>query len=114
MGNFRKKIKKFFCRVSLSGGNQGKLLQKIIDNGRRRCKRRSLYVDFKDLGWHVSGRILKKISNFEKILFKSWVIAPNGYQADYCDGFCEFPLDNSVNPTNHAIVQNMVHLVDGK
>uniref|UniRef100_A0A915EQC9 TGF-beta family profile domain-containing protein n=1 Tax=Ditylenchus dipsaci TaxID=166011 RepID=A0A915EQC9_9BILA len=60
----------------------------------KRCKLRSLYVDFKDLGWD------------------SWVIAPTGYQADYCDGDCSFPLDSSVTPSNHAIVQTLVHVLD--
>ncbi|KAI1719380.1 transforming growth factor beta like domain-containing protein [Ditylenchus destructor] len=62
----------------------------------RRCKVRSLYVDFKDLGWDA------------------WVIAPTGYQADYCDGDCSFPLDSSLTPTNHAIVQTLVHVLDDR
>uniref|UniRef100_A0A0R3RY81 TGF_BETA_2 domain-containing protein n=1 Tax=Elaeophora elaphi TaxID=1147741 RepID=A0A0R3RY81_9BILA len=58
------------------------------------CRRRTLYVDFKDLGW------------------QDWVIAPDGYHAYYCDGFCSFPLNNHMNATNHAIVQTLVHLID--
>uniref|UniRef100_A0A183UGW9 TGF_BETA_2 domain-containing protein n=1 Tax=Toxocara canis TaxID=6265 RepID=A0A183UGW9_TOXCA len=58
------------------------------------CRRRTLYVDFKDLGW------------------QDWVIAPDGYHAYYCDGYCSFPLNNHMNATNHAIVQTLVHLID--
>ncbi|KAH7725095.1 bone morphogenic protein 6 [Aphelenchoides avenae] len=62
----------------------------------RRCRLRNFYVAFSDLGW------------------ESWVIAPMGYQADYCSGDCSFPLDSTVNPTNHAIVQTLVHVLDEK
>ncbi|MFH4977346.1 hypothetical protein AB6A40_004055 [Gnathostoma spinigerum] len=58
------------------------------------CRRRTLYVDFKDLGW------------------QEWLIAPDGYSAYYCDGYCSFPLNNHMNATNHAIVQTLVHLID--
>ncbi|KAI1720766.1 transforming growth factor beta like domain-containing protein [Ditylenchus destructor] len=70
------------------------LLNRVRPLTGRRCKVRSLYVDFKDLGWDA------------------WVIAPTGYQADYCDGDCSFPLDSSLTPTNHAIVQTLVHVLD--
>lgn len=40
------------------------------------------------------------------------MIAPSGYQADYCAGDCSFPLDSSVNPTNHAIVQTLAHVLN--
>ena len=42
---------------------------------------------------------------------QSWVIAPEGYPAFYCDGECMFPLNVHMNATNHAIVQALVHLV---
>lgn len=55
------------------------------------CRRRPLYVDFADIGW------------------QSWIIAPSGYEAFYCAGECPFYLPDSVNPTNHAIIQAKVH-----
>ncbi|KAK3088611.1 hypothetical protein FSP39_021263 [Pinctada imbricata] len=58
------------------------------------CQRQSLYVKFRDLGW------------------QHWIIAPDGYQAFFCDGECSFPLGSSINATNHAIVQNLVHLLN--
>ncbi|RXG52514.1 Bone morphogenetic protein 7 [Armadillidium vulgare] len=38
------------------------------------CQKRPLHVSFKDLGW------------------QEWVIAPEGYDANFCDGRCHFPL----------------------
>ena len=67
-------------------------------NSRRRkrreeCRRHELYVDFSDVGWN------------------DWIVAPPGYKAYYCQGECEFPLQDYLNATNHAIVQTLVHSV---
>ncbi|KAI6213394.1 hypothetical protein M3Y94_00145200 [Aphelenchoides besseyi] len=59
----------------------------------QKCGVRSLYVDFKDLGWN------------------EWIVAPSGYFADFCSGSCSFPLDTSAQ-VNHAIVQSLVNLLD--
>ncbi|XP_036398988.1 protein DVR-1 [Megalops cyprinoides] len=58
------------------------------------CKPRRLYIDFKDVGW------------------QDWIIAPQGYMANYCHGECPFPLSESLNGTNHAILQTLVHSFD--
>lgn len=58
------------------------------------CKARRLYIDFKDVGW------------------QDWIIAPQGYLANYCHGECPFPLSESLNRTNHAILQTLVHSLD--
>lgn len=58
------------------------------------CKARRLYIDFKDVGW------------------QDWIIAPQGYMANYCHGECPFPLSDSLNGTNHAILQTLVHSLD--
>uniref|UniRef100_A0A8C4TTG8 TGF-beta family profile domain-containing protein n=1 Tax=Falco tinnunculus TaxID=100819 RepID=A0A8C4TTG8_FALTI len=55
------------------------------------CHRREFYVDFHAIGW--SG----------------WIIYPNGYNAFSCKGSCLFPLGESLNATNHATVQSIVH-----
>ncbi|NXT32734.1 BMP7 protein, partial [Pelecanoides urinatrix] len=55
------------------------------------CHRRELYVDFRAIGW--SG----------------WIIYPSGYNAFYCRGSCLFPMGESLNATNHATVQSIVH-----
>lgn len=62
----------------------------------RSCQMQTLYIDFKDLGWH------------------DWIIAPDGYGAYYCSGECNFPLNAHMNATNHAIVQTLVHLLEPK
>ncbi|XP_026872267.2 bone morphogenetic protein 10 [Electrophorus electricus] len=56
------------------------------------CKKSSLYVDFKDIGWN------------------SWIIEPEGYEAYECTGMCTYPLTKHVTPTKHAIVQTLVSL----
>ncbi|KAL8591494.1 hypothetical protein ACOMHN_000509 [Nucella lapillus] len=61
---------------------------------RQSCKRHTLYVSFRDLGWEY------------------WIIAPEGYSAFYCGGECAFPLSAHMNATNHAIIQTLVHLMD--
>nr|AID65996.1 BMP 5-8b [Hydra vulgaris] len=58
-----------------------------------RCDKHPLYIGFKDLGW------------------SDWIIAPDGYRANYCGGDCSFPLDNNANATNHAIIQTLVHMM---
>lgn len=57
------------------------------------CRRKPLYVDFNQLGW------------------SNWVIAPRGYNAYFCEGLCEFPIDNHLKPTNHATVQTILNSV---
>ncbi|NXN92672.1 DERR protein, partial [Rhinopomastus cyanomelas] len=58
------------------------------------CKPRQLYISFSDVGW------------------ENWIIAPQGYLANYCLGECPFPLTAELNSTNHAILQTMVHSLD--
>ncbi|KAF7657573.1 hypothetical protein LDENG_00025210 [Lucifuga dentata] len=63
------------------------------NSGRQACKKHELYVSFSDLGW------------------KDWVLAPTGYSAYYCDGECFYPLGSCMNATNHALIQQVVHLL---
>ncbi|CAL8262558.1 unnamed protein product [Boreogadus saida] len=56
------------------------------------CKRRSLLVEFRDIGWD------------------SWILAPTGYDAFECSGVCAYPLTKHVTPTKHAIVQTLVNI----
>lgn len=58
------------------------------------CKPRRLYISFGDVGW------------------EHWIIAPQGYMANYCLGECPFPLAEELNSTNHAILQTIVHSLD--
>ncbi|XP_030625866.1 bone morphogenetic protein 10 [Chanos chanos] len=56
------------------------------------CKRRSMYVEFKDIGWD------------------KWILAPPGYEAYECKGVCSFPLPPEVTPTRHAMIQVLANL----
>ncbi|NXN05031.1 DERR protein, partial [Sylvia borin] len=58
------------------------------------CKPRRLYISFSDVGW------------------ENWIIAPQGYLANYCRGDCPFPLAAELNSTNHAVLQTVVHSLD--
>ncbi|XP_042313609.1 growth/differentiation factor 7 [Sceloporus undulatus] len=68
-------------------GGQGK-------KSRSRCSRKGLQVNFKALGWD------------------DWIIAPLDYEAFHCEGACEFPLRSHLEPTNHAIIQTLMHSMD--
>lgn len=59
------------------------------DDGK--CQRHKLFVRFRDLNWH------------------KWIIAPRGFSAFYCQGSCPEVIDKYFNPTNHAIIQNLLH-----
>lgn len=81
---------------SKSGGNLKKRSRGSKSKRRRKkdsCRRKPLYVDFNQLGW------------------SNWVIAPRGYSAYFCQGLCEFPIDNHLKPTNHATVQTILNSV---
>ncbi|KER20219.1 hypothetical protein T265_11186 [Opisthorchis viverrini] len=58
------------------------------------CQRRELIIDFAAVGW------------------AGWVIAPTSYNARYCQGQCPFPLSTHYNTTNHAVLLQLVHLLD--
>ena len=55
------------------------------------------------------ARLVRRPMNY--LFFQDWIIAPDGYDAYYCSGECNFPLNAHMNATNHAIVQTLVHLV---
>lgn len=60
-----------------------------------RCRRRWVYVQFRKLKWN-------------------WIIAPSGYSANYCEGICPDFLDMQMEPTNHAILQSILHRLDSR
>uniref|UniRef100_A0A0D9RBR6 Growth/differentiation factor 3 n=1 Tax=Chlorocebus sabaeus TaxID=60711 RepID=A0A0D9RBR6_CHLSB len=58
------------------------------------CHRHQLFINFQDLGWH------------------KWIIAPKGFMANYCHGECPFSLTISLNSSNYAFMQALMHAVD--
>lgn len=78
-------------RVKRNGGRAAKLKRL----SRARCRRHTLYVDFKDVGWN------------------KWIVAPSGYDAFFCLGECRFPLADHMNSSSHAMVQTLVNSVNG-
>lgn len=60
------------------------------------CRRTSLKVNFKDIGWD------------------KWIVAPSEYDAYECKGVCYFPLTDDVTPSKHAIIQTLVNLSNPK
>ncbi|XP_058648591.1 growth/differentiation factor 2 isoform X2 [Onychostoma macrolepis] len=60
------------------------------------CRRTSLKVNFKDIGWD------------------KWIVAPPEYDAYECKGVCYFPLTDDVTPSKHAIIQTLVNLSNPK
>ena len=61
---------------------------------RKGCRKKDMTVDFEQLGWG------------------NWLLSPPRYNAFYCHGHCKTPLDKYTRPTNHAIIQSMVHSMD--
>lgn len=60
------------------------------------CRKRRLSVRFRELKWN------------------GWIIAPTRFGFHYCDGSCPGTLSQDSNPTNHAIMQNILHHRLGK
>ena len=54
------------------------------------CRKRPLHVNFRDLGWNT------------------WIIAPKGYDANYCAGECPYPLGQQFQPSQHAVIQTLL------
>ena len=55
------------------------------------CRLFHMHVDFKAIGWN------------------HWILKPDGFDAYRCAGHCEFPIGRHLNPTNHAIIQAIMH-----
>ncbi|KAL4640208.1 growth/differentiation factor 2-like isoform X1 [Arapaima gigas] len=60
------------------------------------CRKTSLRVNFKDIGWD------------------SFIVAPMEYEAFECRGTCYFPLTDDVSPSKHAVIQTLINLSNPK
>lgn len=63
---------------------------------REYCRRTSLRVNFKEIGWD------------------SWIVAPPEYDAFECRGFCYHPLTDESTPSKHALIQTLINIRDPK
>lgn len=63
---------------------------------REYCRRTSLKVNFKDIGWD------------------SWIVAPPEYDAFECRGQCYHPLTDEMTPSKHALIQTLINIRDPK
>ncbi|NP_001315162.1 growth differentiation factor 2 precursor [Cynoglossus semilaevis] len=63
-------------------------------SGREYCRRTSLKVNFKDIGWD------------------SWIVAPPEYDAYECRGLCYHPLTDESTPSKHALIQTLINIRD--
>lgn len=92
---------KFLLRINALEDYSNEVL---LDQHRRRkrnarknyCRRTSLKVNFKDIGWD------------------KWIVAPPEYDAYECKGVCNFPLTDDVTPSKHAIIQTLMNLSNPK
>lgn len=91
-----KRFKPRPIRDALQSNRSRRASQRKLHRRKEICQRRSLYVDFTDVGW------------------SNWIVAPPGYDAYYCHGECTFPIADHLNSTNHAIVQTLVNSIDPK
>jgi len=53
------------------------------------CQMKALHISFRALGW---GK---------------WIVAPDGLNANFCDGICPFPLTSTLTASNHAVLQSV-------
>ncbi|KAJ0060088.1 hypothetical protein NL108_003920 [Boleophthalmus pectinirostris] len=63
---------------------------------REYCRRTSLKVNFKEIGWD------------------SWIVAPPEYDAFECRGLCYHPLTDESSPSKHALIQAIMNIRNPK
>ncbi|XP_068162006.1 LOW QUALITY PROTEIN: growth/differentiation factor 2 [Antennarius striatus] len=61
---------------------------------REYCRRTSLRVNFKDIGWDI------------------WIVAPPEYDAFECRGLCYHPLTDGMTTSKHAVIQTLINIRD--
>lgn len=76
-----------------SGTNRSKGKSKPSIRQPDKCSKKPLKINFDEVGW------------------SSWIIAPHSYYANYCSGECTWPISDTQNSTNHAIIQAIYHSV---
>lgn len=56
----------------------------------------------------------KYVIDFTLLGWDSWIIYPKKYDAFQCTGACPTPIDQSLNPTNHGMLQSLLRHKTGK
>ncbi|CAG5091133.1 Oidioi.mRNA.OKI2018_I69.PAR.g12873.t1.cds [Oikopleura dioica] len=75
-------------RKSCSKKHSRKLSEKMK---KRKCQRKSLHIDFNEIGWN------------------SWIIEPKSFDAFYCAGQCGYHEMLSSKKSNHAFLQSIMN-----
>ena len=75
----------------LGDSSPKKTNQRSKRSGLDTCRKRRQAVRSRDLNWH------------------GWIIAPTRFQFHYCEGICPATLTQGYNPSNHAILRNILH-----
>lgn len=52
-------------------------------------------------------QLYKMYVRFQDLNLEQDIIAPEGYEAGFCEGQCRFPLSVQSEPTPHAIIQTL-------
>lgn len=86
-------VNKRNSRQAATGQTSRARANQLKSRGKVKCSRRSLTINFDEVGW------------------TSWIIAPLAYNAHYCLGDCSYPIADSQNATNHAIIQSIFYSV---
>ncbi|GFQ69602.1 bone morphogenetic protein 3 [Trichonephila clavata] len=55
------------------------------------CQKKKMVVSFAEIGWG------------------DWIISPKSFDASYCSGVCPQPLKKSIQSSNHATIQGLIH-----
>jgi bone morphogenetic protein 2/4 len=58
----------------------------------RLCRRHTMFVNFKEIGWDS-------------------IVAPEGYNAYRCQGLCPWPLNDKLNSSTHAVIQSTLRKI---
>ena len=97
IGADMKEGNKHFERSRNRSGKNSRLYRSIskrfhhLDSGPLHCSRRRLFVDVTKIG------------------LKDTIIQPTNFEAYYCAGICEYPLDQHMNASTHAVLQAYLH-----
>lgn len=77
-------------RAEMQRAKEDKIARQAAQNGP--CRIVEMEVDFEDIGW------------------SKWILYPTSFNAKRCAGRCSGPLEAIHNPSNHAVMQDLVRM----